>query len=108
MADRICKHCGEVITDKKQRLYCNVDCRLAYHDEHNSKPAAKRSAQGIKWSKDEDEERFYDCICPQCGILHRFKMYWSGANITPRIRCKECKQKIKNTEFSDQKVYAMQ
>ena len=105
MAEKICKKCGNLITDPKQRLYCNIDCRLAYHE--NSKSRAKTSAQRVKWCNEPDEERMMDCICPLCGKLYQMKLYWTGANITPRIRCKKCKQKIKNTEFSDAKVYAM-
>lgn len=38
-----------------------------------------------------------EAICPTCGKKHKIKIYWKG-NGTPRIRCKECKQKIKNID----------
>lgn len=105
MADKICKNCGEMITNPKQRLYCNIDCRLEFHS--GSKGRAKASAQREKWSSVPDEERMMDCICPLCGKLYQLKLYWTGANITPRIRCKKCKQTIKNTAYSEVRVFEM-
>jgi hypothetical protein len=92
MSDKICKNCGEVITDSKQRLYCDINCRVEYHEKNNT-GRAKASAQKIQWSESDDVEKNYDCICPCCGQLHRLKLYWTGGiSVTPRIRCKDCKK----------------
>lgn len=39
---------------------------------------------------EEDMEDIH-VICPNCGQFRIVKMYWSGGNVTPRIRCNPCK-----------------
>ena len=102
MVNKICRNCKKIITDPKQKYYCDVDCRLAYTNKKGGR--AKMSAQKMKLEDIENPEKYYDCICPICGKLHRYKMFWSGANITPRINCMKCKQTIRQKSFNEETV----
>lgn len=39
-------------------------------------------------------ERRIICICPTCRKRHTLLLYWTGGNVTPRIRCKRCKKAV--------------
>lgn len=86
--DRICKNCDCTIIDPKQKDYCCTNCRIEYNEKTG---AEKRIVNRIKRNKKDEEEGWYDCICPGCGNLHQVKMYWTGGSVTPRVRCKGCK-----------------
>ena len=103
MPKKICKNCKEEIKNPKQKLYCDVDCRIAYHKKLKKPIPLEKAIQ----SKAKDVERYYECICPSCGKIHRIKMYWTGGkDVTPRIRCKPCKATAKQPTYSNvEKVY---
>lgn len=49
----------------------------------------------VRLGSEDDEERII-VICPSCRETRTVKMYWSGGNVIPRIRCNRCKHSLKN------------
>ena len=41
-----------------------------------------------------EDEKYILVICPTCRETRKVKMYWSGGNVVPRIRCNSCKSSV--------------
>ena len=48
--------------------------------------------------------RYIECICPTCGIKHKYRMFWTGT-CTPRKYCKEHKEVA--SKLSEETTHAL-
>ena len=48
---------------------------------------------------DENDMEEIDVICPNCGKFRVIKMYWTGGDVTPRIRCDPCKDIVSKSNL---------
>jgi len=44
---KTCKVCGNKITEKRFRTYCSKECRMAWHNDHSTKPYYQKNKARI-------------------------------------------------------------